>query len=72
MTAAKQSGVTKVEREANQAIREQYLKLKNDLTERARRLFVASEACAFGYGVIAVVARATGVTPSVIGPRSLI
>jgi transposase len=60
--------VTKAEREANQTkIRERYLKLKNDLTERARRLFVASEASAFGYGGIAVVARATGVAPSVIG-----
>ena len=37
------------------------------MTERARRLFVASEATAFGYGGIAAAARATGMAPSVIG-----
>jgi hypothetical protein len=41
--------------------------LKSSLTERARRLFVASEAIAFGYGGIVAAARATGMAPSVIG-----
>lgn len=49
------------------AIRERFLKLKGSLTERARRLFAASEAIAFGYGGIASAARATGMAPSVIG-----
>jgi len=58
----------KKERAAEEAkIRQRYHKLKNDLTERARRLFVASEAIAFGYGGIAAVARATGMAPSAIG-----
>ena len=55
----------RVEREAK--IRERYGKLKGNLTERARRLFVANEAIAFGYGGIAAAARATGMAPSVIG-----
>ena len=42
-------------------------KLKGSLTERARRLFVANEAIAFGYGGIVAAARATGMAPSVIG-----
>jgi hypothetical protein len=54
-----------VAREAE--IRERFLKLKSSLTERARRLFAASEAMAFGYGGIAATARATGMAPSVIG-----
>jgi hypothetical protein len=48
-------------------IRERFLKLKDSLTERARRLFAASEAISFGYGGIVAVARATGMAPSVIG-----
>jgi len=48
-------------------IRERFLKLKDRLNERARRLFVASEAIAFGHGGIAAAARATGMAPSVIG-----
>ena len=48
-------------------LKERYLKLKGNLTERARRLFVANEAIAFGYGGIAAAARATGIAPSVIG-----
>lgn len=44
-----------------------YRKLKGSLTERARRLFVANEAIAFGYGGITAAARATGMAPSVIG-----
>jgi hypothetical protein len=48
-------------------IRDRFGKLKGSLTERARRLFVASEAIAFGYGGIVAAARATGIAPSVIG-----
>jgi transposase len=48
-------------------IRARYRKLKRSLTERARRLFVANEALAFGYGGIAAAHRATGMAPSVIG-----
>ena len=52
---------------AEQKIRERFRKLKDNLTEKARRLFVASEALAFGYGGIAASARATGMAPSAIG-----
>jgi transposase len=48
-------------------IRVRYGKLKSSLTERARRLFVANEALAFGYGGIVAAARATAMAPSVIG-----
>jgi hypothetical protein len=48
-------------------IQGRYLTLKGRLTERARRLFVANEAIAFGYGGIVAAARATGMAPSVIG-----
>jgi hypothetical protein len=48
-------------------IRDRFFKLKNELTERTRRLFAASEAIALGHGGIAAVARATGMAPSVIG-----
>ena len=48
-------------------IGERYEKLKSTLTERARRLFVANEAIAYGYGGIAAAARATGLAPSAIG-----
>ena len=50
--------------EAN--IRERFRKLKGNLTERARRLFAASEAIAFGHGGVAVVARATGLARATI------
>ena len=48
-------------------IRTRYRHIKGQLTERARRLFVASEALALGYGGIAVTSRATGMAASVIG-----
>jgi hypothetical protein len=48
-------------------IGDRYRTLKSTLTERARRLFVANEAIAFGYGGIVAAARATGMAPSVIG-----
>lgn len=52
---------------AESKIKQRYLKIKDSLTERARRLFVASEAITFGHGGIAAAARATGMAPSVIG-----
>jgi hypothetical protein len=63
MSAAR-SLVFPVARQRNQVmaeakIRERFRKLKGNLTERARRLFAASEAVAFGHGGIAVVMRAT-------------
>lgn len=48
-------------------IRLRYRKVQGALTERARRLFVASEAMAFGYGGITAASRATGMAASVIG-----
>jgi transposase len=44
-----------------------YSQVTSVLTERARRLFVASEAMALGYGGIAAASRATGMAASVIG-----
>ena len=52
---------------AEAKIRMRYLKVKGELTERARRLFVASEAMVFGHGGIAAASRATGMAASVIG-----
>lgn len=48
------------------AIASRYEKLRGELNERSRRLFVAAEALAFGRGGIGAVARATGVVPSTI------
>jgi hypothetical protein len=60
--------VKRVDRKRAEAkIRQRYRALANTLTERARRLFVAGEALAFGYGGIAAAARATGMAPSAIG-----
>lgn len=50
-----------------QAIRERYKRLENTLDERARRLFVATEALSVGYGGIARVVRATGVAAGTVG-----
>ena len=52
---------------AEEKTRTRYLKVKSELTERARRLFVASEAMACGHGGIAAASRATGMAASVIG-----
>ena len=52
---------------ATSKIRQRYQALEKTLTERARRLFVAGEALAFGYGGIIAAARATGMAPSAIG-----
>ena len=48
-------------------IRLRYRQVHGALTERARRLFVASEAMAFGYGGITAASRAKGMAASVIG-----
>ena len=48
-------------------IRARYRTVKSQLTERARRLFVASEAMVVGHGGIAAASRATGMAASVIG-----
>ena len=52
---------------AEAKIRERYLKVEGSLTERARRLYIASEAISYGYGGIAAASRATGAAPSAIG-----
>lgn len=49
-----------------QAIRTRYLAIKDQLTEKGRRLFVAAEKAAAGYGGTASVCRATGVARSTI------
>jgi transposase len=54
-------------KEKEEKIRERYEAIKGTLTERARRLFVASEARAFGHGGIVAAFRATGMAQSVIG-----
>ena len=48
-------------------IKERYESVKDSLTERARRLFVAAEARAAGHGGIAAASRVTGMARSVIG-----
>jgi hypothetical protein len=66
--AKKSTGKVMAERAARGSkICYRYGKLKGSLTERARRLFVASEAIAFGYGGVVAAARATGMAPSAIG-----
>lgn len=51
---------------AEAKIRERYEKIAHTLTERARRLFAASEALAFGFGGVTTAARATGLSPTVV------
>jgi hypothetical protein len=46
------------------AIRPRYMAIKDQLDERGRRLFVAAEKVAAGYGGTAAVSRATGVAHS--------
>src|SRR5882757_4196591 len=48
------------------AIRARYAAIKDQLDERGRRLFVATEKAAAGYGGTAAVSRATGVARSTI------
>jgi hypothetical protein len=50
-----------------EAIRRRYAAVRDGLNERGRRLFVAAETQAAGYGGIAAVTRATGVARSTIG-----
>jgi hypothetical protein len=59
--------VTKAKKIKEGAVKQRFNSIRDSLNERARRLFVASEARAFGYGGIAAVARATGVAPRTIG-----
>ena len=47
-------------------IKQRYERLAGELNERTRRLFAANEAMALGWGGIAVVARATGLSRQVI------
>ena len=53
-------------KEAETEIRARYASLRGTLTERSRRLFAGSEALSFGYGGIAAVSRATGLSPKVV------
>ena len=52
---------------ASTQIAQRYAHVRESLNERARRLFVASEAVAQGYGGISLVSRATGVARRTIG-----
>ena len=47
-------------------IKQRYERLEGELNERTRRLFAANEAMELGWGGIAVVARATGLSRQVI------
>jgi len=57
----------KTAHEEEEAVRERFLRMSSALNERSRRLFVAAEAMAYGYGGIVLVARATGMAPRTIG-----
>src|SRR5258706_12709080 len=47
-------------------IKQRYVRIAGDLTERTRRLFAANEALSLGWGGISVVSRATGLSRPVI------
>jgi transposase len=47
-------------------IKQRYLRIAGDLTERTRRLFAANEALSLGWGGISTVSRATGLSRQVI------
>jgi hypothetical protein len=49
------------------AIEERYVALRDQLDERGRRLYAAAEVRAIGYGGLAAVARATGMSRGTIG-----
>lgn len=51
---------------AEVAIQERFARLNDSLSERSRRLFAASEALAFGFGGVAAVSRATGMSSATI------
>ena len=59
--------MTKLKKIKETDIKKRFNSIRETLNERARRLFVANEARAFGYGGIASTARATGVAPRTIG-----
>jgi hypothetical protein len=52
---------------ASKQIAQRYARVRESLNERARRLFVASEALTHGHGGISLVSRATGVARRTIG-----
>ncbi|MCI0395210.1 MAG: hypothetical protein L0332_11355 [Chloroflexi bacterium] len=62
----KQTKTMPERRQAEAEIKVRYESLKGTLTERSRRLFAGSEALAFGYGGIAAVSRATGLSVMVV------
>src|SRR5260370_36062048 len=47
-------------------VRQRYVRIAGDLTERTRRLFAANEALSVGWGGISAVSRATGLSRQVI------
>ncbi len=47
-------------------IKQRYVRITGDLTERTRRLFAANEALSLGWGGISAVSRATGLSRQVI------
>jgi hypothetical protein len=47
-------------------IKQRYVRIAGELTERTRRLFAANEALSLGWGGISVVSRATGLSRQVI------
>ncbi len=53
-------------KEAEAEIQQRYARLKETLSERARRLFAAREVLSFGYGGIAAVVRATGMSVNTV------
>src|SRR5260370_25850940 len=47
-------------------IKQRYVRIAGELTERTRRLFAANEALSLGWGGISAVSRATGLSRQVI------
>ena len=60
-------------RKEEEEIKQRYVRIAGDLTERTRRLFAANEALSLGWGGISTVSRATGLSRQVIsaGMREL-
>src|SRR6478752_5769035 len=50
----------------HQAVHNRYVRIKDRLTEKSRRLWAGSEALELGYGGVRAVARATGLSPITI------
>lgn len=50
----------------HQAVHNRYVRIKDRLTEKSRRLWAGSEALELGYGGVSAVARATGLSPITI------